>query len=354
MTEPAARAKDLAWYARYRDFRLKLALGIGGAAIIIGGIIWIKNKLLNIDPGKGTPLGLCVRTDTHIATLIRSLEAYAPSLHRDGSKDRFSVSLFLVPLDGSNPRLMPIADGLEGNAFSLAKVLGSDGSTLWFDVNGIGGVDLKSYDLLPAGRTPASNISLQGEWSSPFPPRTDAFLAAGYIAAPGQWVGLHSAAELEAEYEPQKFVRRVVGQEEAKQERRLCSASLEAPIDAKYHRIVSMAPLNDVTFLNAAFLRADDKSEPFRLTDPEGAVMLYTSEPGREGKLMVARVTTDARIIWQVDTGIDRFKLEQILPGQRSTAFVGTRPPVEGKVSEPLLVIVDHFTGAMVSHSLWQ
>ncbi len=354
MTDPVARAKDVAWYARYRDFRMKLALGVGGAAIIIGGIMWMKNKLLSIDPGKGTPFGLCVRTDTHIATLIRSLEAYVPSLHRDGSKDRFSVSLFLVPLDGSSPRLVPIADGLEGNSFSLAKVLGSDGSTLWFDVNGIGGVDLKTYDLLPVGRTPAPNVSLQGAWSLPFPPRTDAFLAAGYIASPGQWVGLHSTAELEGEFKPQKFVRRVVSQEEAKQERRFCSATLEAPVDDKYHRIVSVAPVNDATYLNAAFLRADDKSEPFRLSDPDGAVMLYTSEPGREGKLMVARVAADGRIIWQLDTGIERFKLEQILPGQRSTAFVGTRPPVEGKVSEPLLVIVDHATGAMVSHSLWQ
>ncbi len=354
MTDPTSRAKDVAWYARYRDFRLKLALGVGGAAIIIGGILWMKNELLTIDPGKGTPLGLCVRTDSHIATLVQTLEPYTPSLHRDGSKDRFSVSLFLVPLDGSSPRLVPIADGLEGNSFSLAKVLGSDGRTLWFDVGGVGGVDLRNYDLLPAGRTLAPNVSLQGAWSSPFPSRADAFLAAGYIAAPGQWVGLHSAAELEGGYKPKKFVRRVVGQEEAKQERRFCRASLEAPVDDKYHRIVSIAPINEATFLNAAFLRADDKSEPFLLSDPDGAVMVYTSEPGREGRLMVARVATDGHIIWQVDTGIERFKLEQILPGQRSTAFVGTRPPVEGKVSEPLLVIVDHATGAMISHSLWQ
>jgi len=146
----------------------------------------------------------------------------------------------------------------------------------------------------------------------------------------------------------------VVRQEEAGKERRFCRATLEAPVNDKYHRVQSIAPVSDAVFLNAAFLRADDKSEPFRLSDPDGAVMLYTSVPGREGKLMVARVAVDGRIAWQVDTGIERFKLEQILPGQRSTAFVGTRPPVEGKVSEPLLVIVGHATGAMVSHSLWQ
>ena len=33
-------------------------------------------------------------------------------------------------------------------------------------------------------------------------------------------------------------------------------------------------------------------------------------------------------------------------------AFVGTRPMVPDKVSEPLLVIVDNRTGAVVTHSL--
>jgi hypothetical protein len=68
----------------------------------------------------------------------------------------------------------------------------------------------------------------------------------------------------------------------------------------------------------------------------------------------MSRVDTQGRIIWKVDTGIDRFKLSQILPGDAATAFVGTRLPVPDKVPEPLLVIVEHATGALVSHSLWQ
>ena len=63
---------------------------------------------------------------------------------------------------------------------------------------------------------------------------------------------------------------------------------------------------------------------------------------------------TEGKFIWKVDTGIDRFKLEQILPGKDSFAFVGTRPPIPDKVSEPLLVIVDNTTGAIAVHSLWQ
>ena len=90
------------------------------------------------------------------------------------------------------------------------------------------------------------------------------------------------------------------------------------------------------------------------MSEPDGALMIYTSEPGLKGRLMVARVDTAGTILWKVDTGIDRFKLSQILPGKDSFAFVGTRPPVPDKLSEPLLVIVENRTGAVVTHSLWQ
>jgi len=39
---------------------------------------------------------------------------------------------------------------------------------------------------------------------------------------------------------------------------------------------------------------------------------------------MVARVDTAGMLLWKVDTGIDRFRLEKILPDARIVAFVGT------------------------------
>jgi hypothetical protein len=91
-----------------------------------------------------------------------------------------------------------------------------------------------------------------------------------------------------------------------------------------------------------------------RLRDPDGALMLFTSEPGLKGTLMIARVDNDGNILWKVDTTLDRFKLAQILPGSTSTAFVGTRLPIPDKVSEPFIVILDHDTGKLTTHSLWQ
>lgn len=96
-----------------------LALGVGLAALVIGGGAWLKNKVLVIDPGTGTPLGSSMRTGAHIATLIQTLEPYTPSLNRAHSKDRQRLGIPLVPLDGSASRLVPgagDADGALGDA----------------------------------------------------------------------------------------------------------------------------------------------------------------------------------------------------------------------------------------------
>ncbi len=90
------------------------------------------------------------------------------------------------------------------------------------------------------------------------------------------------------------------------------------------------------------------------MIDPPGALMLYTSLPGSNGTLKIARVDLSGAPVWDADTGIDRFRLSQILPGERSTVFAGTRPPIPGKVPEPLLVIVEHDSGKTATYSLWQ
>jgi hypothetical protein len=79
-----------------------------------------------------------------------------------------------------------------------------------------------------------------------------------------------------------------------------------------------------------------------------------TSAPGRAGTLVVARTDDGGDVLWRTDTGIDRFTLQQILPGATTTAFVGTRPREPDRVPEPLLVLVDHATGARTEHTLWR
>ncbi len=349
---PAPRAAtDVRFVQRLSNAKAVLGSIVLVGALIFAGVMWFKDKVLSINQGKGVPLGLCVRTDAHITTLIQSTDPHLPEITGRGGNTTTSISILVIPLDGSEPKKILVAEGLTHNQYALAKVLGSDGSTLWFDVNGIGGVDLKTYELLKPSEVRDPYVP---EPAFPFAPSVGEYLSAGFHTSPGSWLGLHSAAELEREFAVKKFVRRVVPQQEAKQMRRFYRGTLDAPVDDKYHRILSMTPVNGTEYLNAAFLRMDDASEPLRMTDPDGALMIYTSEPGQNGKLIMVRVDNDGNIIWNVDTGIDRFKLSQILPGKGSFAFVGTRPPIPDKLSEPLLVIVDNSSGEARTVSLWQ
>lgn len=350
-TTPPPSTRDVSFVRRLSSLKALLGIVVLIVALIFGGVTWFKNKVLVIDPGKGTAVGSSVRTDLHIATLIQTLEPYTPSLNRNHGNDTYRFSLFLVPLDGSGTKLIPIGGGYSSSAMSLAKILGSDGRTIWFDIQGIGGVDVKSYALLKPSEVSDPFVPQQG---SPFAPSVGSYLSAGFVTSTNSWLGLHSAAELEREFAPKKFVRRVVPQEDAKQMRRFHRGALDAPVDDKYYRILSMTRIGDEEFFNAAFLRINETSEPIRLSDPDGALMIYTSVTGTIGTTMIARVDIAGKILWNLDTGIDRFKLEQILPGNESFAFVGTRPPVPDKVSEPLLVIVENATGLVRMHSLWQ
>jgi hypothetical protein len=351
---PTARASD--FMTRLRRLRSALAAVVFVLAALAAGAIWLAERFLSIDPGKGTAIGSTVRTDRFTATMIQNLEPYIPSLHRDHSLDRYSLSIFLVPLDGGATHLVRVREGMGGNSFGLARILGSDGRTLWYDINGVGAIDLQTFAPLGehALRATQPPASLLGPIPLRFANEPATFLAAGYLVAPRTFVGLLSDAELAREYQPGKFVRRVVRAESMKASRRFYRARLDPDTSGNYHRIVSLAPLGDAQYWNAAFLRPGDNAEPFRLTGPDGGLMIYTSDPGLKGTTKLARVDDSGAILWDVDTGIDRFLLSQILPGERSTVFVGPRPMVPDQLSEPLLVIVDHATGKSSTHSLWQ
>ena len=339
-----------------------------------------------------------MRTNQHVATLIQTLEPYVPSLHRDASKDRYRISILLSPLDGrSAGRLITIAEGLSTGQFVLPRILGSDGRTLWFDVVGIGGIDVTTFHVVRAEAFQKANPTLDPIWwedargmevvarlrstsrdqsramefdpvtlkssavdvvrnssQSPFPMRTSQLLAAGVFVSPTSWLGLQSSAEADREFFPKSRVKRIVEATDAKVLRRVYRGTLRADSSGGRHEIVSMSAVGTDEYLNAAFLRLEESAESLRLRAPDGYLMIYTAKPGLGGTLVVARVDTNGATLWKADTGIDRFLLSQILPGEGSVAFVGPRPQVPGKVSEPLLVVVESGTGAVRVSSLWK
>lgn len=343
------------WYFRLTALSAKLGLVVLAAGLLMGAGVWIKDALFTIQPGKGTAHGLSLRTDRHIATLIRTLEPYVPTPNRDRSRDTYRISLFLVPLDGSATRLIPLGSGLSGPSIGLAKVLGSDGQTLWFSAPGIGGIDLQTGQLLTQTQAAAIDPrSLPRPWGpSSFPPKPEHHLAAVLMTSATTWLGLHSDTEVARDFQPRQWLRPVVRAHNAPQPRRFHLGQVEPDTTVGTARIVGIRVADETSYLNAAFLRPGDTAPPIRLDQPSGALMLFTA-PGVRGTAIVARVDDRGQLLWRTDTGIDRFKLEQILPGPDATAFVGTRPPLPDKVSEPLLVIVEHGSGKQVTHSLWQ
>lgn len=333
-------------------FRARLGLVVLVVALVLAGLVWLKDRMFTIDPGSGTPIGYALRTDRHIAQLIQTLEPYVPSPNRDHSKNTYTISLLIVPLDGSEPRNVPVRSGLSANSFVRARVLNSDGRALWYDVAGTGAVDLETFKKVPPSELRDPPPPSKRTSALPIDPKVEHNLAAGLFTEATAWLGLHSATEAEREYSPGRYVKRIVQAEGGREPRRLYRGVLGGEAIAGRYPVVSMQQLGDREYLSAAFVRPDDSSEPLRFTDPDGALMVFTSAPGLAGTLVAARVDLNGAVLWSTDTGIDRFSLKQILPGESSTAFVGTRPPVPNEVSEPLLVIVNHADGSLRTVSL--
>ncbi len=354
-------------------------------------------SILSIKSPTGTPLGLSARTPNHIATLIQTLEPYVPSLNRNAGGDRYRLTLLLSPLEGRSPvRLVPIAKGLSGHDFSLVKLLGCDGKTVWFQFNGIGGVDLKSGRIIGSSHLLRANPALGERWDDsrridfdqrlrlttpdrkqlfevtpdtlqaipaqpskdraklPFDARVDDFLASGVRPTPTDWLGLHSPKDAALHYKPNSHLSRFNSADDAKELRRFYHAQLGPELDRGNRQILLIESRSSDEYLNAAFVRAASQGDPLRLSAPDSFLMIYTANPSLGATTMLARVDDAGKLLWKVDTGIDRFKLSQILPDASLIAFIGTRSPAPDKLAEPILVVVDVQSGTASTGSLWK
>ncbi len=378
-----------------------LALGVLALALVVGGLAWIGKSALSVAPAHGVPLGDSVRTDTHVVSLIRNTDAHLPRWSGRGGNDAVSISVLLIPLDGTQPQRVSLASGLAPNAFSLARVLGSDGHTLWLDVAGLRGLRVRDLTLVTVADLRAANAQLDPGWwddqrgidvvdgvlhvmrpdrsaaldvdpatlagrpVTPRPPSAarflkrspDDLLAAGFLMPDGRWLGLHAPSARQGMCSPGAWVRAVERADDATEVRRLFLGTAEAAADGDHHRIRTMAAVSDADYLDAAFLRLSPESAPVPLEAPAGTLMVHTSRAdegaaGTGGTLVVSRVDQQGSLQWQVDTGLDRFRLRQVLPGAKVSVFVGERPPAPGKLADALVVLLDNSTGKLVTHAL--
>ena len=198
-----------------------------------------------------------------------------------------------APLDGSLPgKMIPIAKGLRARDFTLAKLLGCDGSNVWFNLNGLGGVNLKTEKLVSADDLRRANpvLETQNLTKLPFAVDLQDYLRVGVRPSPTEWLALLSPTEATFEYQPKSWLSRLNRAQDAKQLRRLQRAQLGAELDRGNREILSMVAVSAAEYLNAAFVRTAASSDPLRLSAPDSFLMTYTSKAGLGATLMVARV----------------------------------------------------------------
>ena len=375
----------------------RLSVGIAAALLFAAAAAIGLKGLFNIKSPHGTPLGPSVRTPQHIATIISTLESYVPSLHHNPDEDRHSLSLFLVPVDGrSTGQVIDLGKGWRSRDLHTVRLLGGDGKTVWFVAKGIGGANVETHKLLGSAELRRANPSLDELWDdyrriefeqrlrvtspdrqrvyeiepeslkaavaqasrgfgkSPFAPDPQDFLSVGTHSSPTEWLALLSDKEAQVEYRPKSRLSPLNRAESAKEMRRFHRAQLGPEESRGMREIRSLSQVSGEQYFNAAFVRSAPSRETIRINGPESFLMAYTAKPGLGASLIVARVDVNGKLLWRADTGIDRFKLTQIMPGSPSVAFIGTRPPVPGVVSEPILVVVDNETGVLRITSLWK
>ncbi|MDX2236975.1 MAG: hypothetical protein NW203_05380 [Hyphomonadaceae bacterium] len=393
----ADRAKAAAFVWRFSRLSALAAAAVLAVALAAGAVALVGREALTAAQPLGAPLNDSVRYDGGVATLIMRTDPQGPRWSGRGGGETVSVSLLLIPFEGAAPRLTRLVQGVEANNLTLARVLGGDGATVWADAGGLFGVRLRDGALVTPDALQAANPGLEPGWwrdprgmsvregrlhimridrsaavsvdpqtlraapaePRPGPPRLsapaqDAFMAAGLLTAGGAWLGLQPADEGPGALRVGRWLRPVESADAANAPRFLALAALDPSADRTRYRIRAIARVGAGSFVNAGFLRSDAASEPLRLRDPAGAVLIHTRPPAHTGTLLVSRVDEAGGVAWTADTGLDRFTLRQILPGDGVSAFVGARPPEPGRLSEPLVVIVDNNTGAVTTHTLWR
>lgn len=108
----SAQAKAEKFVRRYSTLKALLGIGALAVVLIIGGLLWVGKKVLTVAPASGVPLGECVRTESHIASFIQYTDPHLPEITGRGGNTTTSISLLLIPLDGGEPKKIPIAEGL--------------------------------------------------------------------------------------------------------------------------------------------------------------------------------------------------------------------------------------------------
>lgn len=296
---PKAAATDFVW--RLNQVKSRMA-GLVLILTILAGAGLLAGRTLFTVKTTGTPAGASARAGEFIATPIGRLEPYVPSLDRNHGRDRYSMILLIHSVrDATNRRIVRVAGGLTGSDLAKSRIAGVAGSLVWFDAPETVVIDAET----------SHRLSAEDAARAPQPPRP---------------VGAEALAAL------------------ASAEMRL-EGLLAEPGEAGAPRL----PAGDDAMFNGAYLRGAAHREALAL-DGGDFLLVYHTKRYREGVVAVARVNAAGEIVWRAKTPLGR--IEEALPDPARPALIGVGPREEGKVPEPLLVVIDASTGSIVSHAL--
>lgn len=348
---PLERAAQ--FHRRFSATRAKFALAGGVTALACAALLWLGRSALSIDTS-GSPFGDSVRTGNTIATMVSHLDPHLPSLHRDPSKDTYSLGILLQAADGSStPRVVWIARRLSGSTVQHCRLIGADPSRIWFRGPEPGALSLGTLRVLTEAEYAAVQALAPPLRADPSDLATgdDALLrhlAAGGVVAPTRFMALLSQAEATRSFKPGSTAKEVVPAERTSDPLFLWIAAVQN--DGGRQRLDALQARPDAPIHHAMFLRASRNGPLLVLAAPVGLLRIHQTDRYRTGTVIVSRLDQDGGVLWEQDLGIAR--LEQALPDATRPAFIGTRPAAPSTVPEPILVVVDVGTGAVATQSL--
>lgn len=343
----------------------------------------------------GTPLGLALRTETHVFQLVLTQERYLPSLHRNPAKNRFRVDLLVIPLaDPAKQETFTLIRQQQANvATPITKILGVDGDVVWINALDTFAVNLKTGRTAREADLRKANpelelflnsakpdftdrfVAVSPDWSKAYgfsgetlkanacpPPergnwldeqgnvRIEHSLCSGGIIGADDWIAVAAPEDAKSDFKLGFSLSRDFTPGEKDRSRQLYRGT--ADYSEKRPPIQSFAKLSAKEYRAATFLRAKPSGVILRATNPDSVFLIHRTGTELFAPYTLTRLATDGNELWHADTGLGR--LEQVLPDTNIIALKGERTPMPNKVPEPIMVLVNVATGKIDTISLWR
>lgn len=367
-------------------------LTLGVLALIFASIAaW---QLVSIK-STGTPLGPALRSATHVFQLIDTQERYLPSLHRNASKNRFSIDLLVIPIaDPSKQEIFKLIRQQQSNALTpMTKILGVDGDVVWIQALDTFAVNLRTKRVANESDLRKANpelalflqsakpeftdrfLAISPDWhqayafsgetlkaSSHQPPPRDSWLdeqrssrvenslCSGGLISASEWISIATPEEARNNFKIGFSLPRDFSSHEKNQQFQLYRGTTDT--SESRPKILQFSRVSETEFRAANFLRTHPNDAILHANNPDSVFLLHQSGPQLFAPFSLTRLTPDGKIIWSTSTGIGR--LSQTLPSTDVIALLGETPQVENIVSEPLLVLINVASGKAKTVILWQ